>query len=184
MEEWRAIDGTDGKYEVSNTGKVRSVNYKNSGKTQELKPAADPKGYMKTMLKIKGKWKTVKVHRLVAEAFIPNPKGLPQVNHCDGNKENNRIDNLEWATNKDNAHHAIEHGLFTNSYKATHEANNRRKKKVIAIDSNGNSHIYESQSEAARELNVNRRHVQLVLKGERKQTGGYRFEYPKEGVMP
>ena len=111
MEMWKAIEGTEGRYEVSNTGKIRSRNYKNTGKTVELRPGPDPKGYMKTMILVDGKYKTVKMHRLVAQAFIPNPENKPQVNHKDGTKENNAADNLEWITNRDNAHHALEHGL-------------------------------------------------------------------------
>lgn len=184
MEVWKLIEGTDGRYEVSNTGKVRSLNYKNSGKMKELKPAPDPKGYMKTMLLLNGRYKTVKVHRLVAIAFVQNPENKPQVNHKDGNKKNNAADNLEWLSNIDNAHHAIEHGLFENSYKATAAANEKRKKTVIAIDKDGNRLVFESQNEASRQLGVNRRHIQTVLKGEKERAGGYRFVYPEKGVMP
>lgn len=184
MEEWRKIEGTDGRYEVSNTGKVRSLNYKNSGRTQELKPAPDPKGYMKTMLIYGGKNKTVKIHRLVAEAFIPNPERKPQVNHINGDKTNNAVENLEWITNIDNAHHAIANGMFENSYRATSKANEMRKQAIVAIDRDGNEIEFESQCEASRKLNVSRRHIQSVLKGERKQTGGYKFVRREKEVMP
>lgn len=182
-EQWKLIEGTENRYEISNTGKIRSLNYKRTGKTRELIPAPDPKGYLKTMILIAGRYKTVKIHRLVAEAFIPNPENKPQVNHKDGNKENNAVDNLEWVTNIVNAHHAIEHGLFSNSYKATADANSRRKKQVIATDSNGQRIVFDSISEASRRLNVSRRHVQSVLKGDRNQTGGYKFQYLDEGVV-
>lgn len=181
---WKPIEGTNGKYEVSNTGKVRSLDYKNTGEIRELKPATDPKGYLRTALSQGNKWKTVKIHRLVAQAFIPNPENKPQVNHKDGNKQNNCVENLEWATNYDNAHHALEHGLFKNSLEATKKANQARKKIVIAIDEHGNRRVFESQSEASRQLNINRRHLQLALKGERKHVKGYIFVYPSEGVMP
>lgn len=183
-EVWKPIEGTDGRYEVSNTGKVRSLNYKNSRKVKNLKPAPDPKGYMKTMLCIGGVYKTVKLHRLVAEAFIPNPFSLPQVNHKDGKKDNNSVENLEWTSNYDNAHHALKHGLFENSIKAAREANEKRKKPVIAIDMDGNQTSYTSINEAGNLLKVNRRHIQEVLKGHKKRAGGYRFVYLSEGVMP
>ena len=183
MEIWRPVEGTDGRYEVSNTGKVRSLNYKRTGKTEELRPAADGKGYLRTVLFYNGKNKTVKVHRLVAEAFIPNPENKPQVNHIDGNKTNNSVDNLEWSSNIDNAHHAIKNGLFVNSYKATALSNEKRKQPVIATDCNGHEIEFESQSEACRQLNVSRRHVYEVLKGKRHTAGGYEFRY-KKGVMP
>lgn len=184
MEVWKEIEGTGGRYEVSNTGKVRSLNYKRTGMVRELKPSPDPKGYMKTMLLYGGKFKTVKIHRIAAETFIPNPEGKPQVNHIDGNKKNNGVDNLEWITNIDNAHHAIKKGLFVNSYKATAIANNKRKKPITAIDEEGNKIEFESLSEASRQLKAGRRHIQQVLKGERKQTGGYKFMYREKAVIP
>lgn len=180
---WKPIEGTDGKYEVSNTGKVRSLNYKNTGKIVELKPAPDPKGYIKTMIPINGKYTTVKIHRLVAKAFVPNPECKPQVNHKDGNKNNNAADNLEWITNIGNAHHAMDHGLFKNSLKATSDANSRRKKQVIAIDPNGRQITFESINEASRALKVNRRHIQAILKGSRSQTRGYTFKLHTEEVV-
>lgn len=180
---WKPIEGTDGRYEVSNTGKIRSLNYKNTGKTVELKPAPDPKGYIKTMILVNGKYKTVKLHRLVAEAFIPNPENKPQVNHKDGNKNNNAVSNLEWSTNIDNAHHAIIHGLFINSFKATENANNKRKKKVIAIDKNGRQYVFESINEASRKLEVNRRQIQETLKGNRYQARGFTFKLYGEEVV-
>ena len=182
MEVWKKITGTDGKYEVSNTGKVRSLNYKSSGKVRVLKPAPDPKGYMKTMLPYSSKWKTVKIHRLVAEAFIPNPENKPQVNHINGDKADNRAENLEWVSNYDNAHHALDHGLFENSIIATQQSNQKRKKPLIAIDSEGNVFEFGSQNEASRQLKVNRRHIQSVLNGQRKTTGGYIFRYPQKEV--
>ena len=178
---WKPIEGT--RYEVSNTGKIRSLDYKRSGKIRELKPAADPKGYMKTMLLINGKNKTVKVHRLVAKAFIPNPDNLPQVNHKDGDKRNNCVENLEWITNYDNAHHAMENGLFKNSLEATRKSNEKRKKPVIAIDEQGNQFIFESQNEASRQLNINRRRIQNALKGVKTKVGGYKFVYPNKEVV-
>ena len=184
MEIWKTIEGTNGRYEISNTGKIRSLNYKNTGKIKELRPAPDPKGYMKTMLLIGGRYKNVKVHRLVAEVFIPNPEGKPQVNHKDGNKRNNHEDNLEWSSNIENAHHAIETGLFVNSYKASEAANEKRKKPIVATRADGEKYTFDSISSASRSLGVNRRHIQSILRGERRQTRGYTFEYENEGVMP
>ena len=184
QEIWKTIEGTDGRYEVSNTGKIRSLNYKRSRKIKELRPAPDPKGYMKTMILIDGRYKTVKLHRLVAEAFISNPDNRPQVNHKDGNKSNNSVGNLEWAYNIDNAHHAIDNGLFVNSYMATAAANEKRKKPVIAIGADGTQRVFDSINEASRTLGVGRRHIQSILRGERHQTGGYTFESHNEGVMP
>lgn len=103
MEEiWKQVENFEN-YEVSNFGRVRK-NYKNR-KVKYLKPMQTAKGYLVVELWKKSKRKRVKVHRLVAQAFIPNPDDLPQVNHKDMNKKNNNIENLEWITNRDNCIH-------------------------------------------------------------------------------
>lgn len=95
---WVDISGYDGKYQVSTWGRVRSA----SG----LVPMwATDKGYLKVTLHKDGEKKNFRVHRLVAEAFLMNFRGLPEVNHIDGNKKNNSITNLEWVTGEDNRAH-------------------------------------------------------------------------------
>lgn len=105
LEEWRDVVGYEEKYEVSNCGNVRSFKTKIL-----LNPPLTPKGYVRVSLYNK-KSKNYLVHRLVAEAFIPNPDNKPFINHIDGNKENNRISNLEWTTSSENLIHAYENGL-------------------------------------------------------------------------
>ena len=106
IEEWRSIEGYEGLYEVSNTGRVRSLdrydnrNYFRKGKV--LSPGKDTVGYLFVILTCNGKRKAINVHRLVAKAFIENPDNLPQVNHKDEDKTNNNVDNLEWCTAKYN----------------------------------------------------------------------------------
>ena len=106
IEEWRPVVGYEGLYEVSNTGRVRSVDryvktcygsYRlHKGKV--LSPGIRPDGYLVVSLQ----YRMFRVHRLVAEAFLPNPDNLPQVNHKDEDKSNNRVDNLEWCDSKYN----------------------------------------------------------------------------------
>lgn len=121
-EEWRYIKDFGKRYVISNFGRVVSLSRKVSNHTgyinkpsRLLKPHKDKKGYARTYLdKGDGKTRFVPIHRLVAIAFIPNPDNKPQVNHIDGNKENNNVDNLEWVTNQENHNHAILNGLYPN----------------------------------------------------------------------
>lgn len=108
-EEWRDIPGYDGFYQASNLGRVRSVARivntpkgpaKRRGKVLNL--IDHYKGYVEAPINYRGKRLTRKVHRLVAEAFIPNPDDLPEVDHIDMNRANNRVENLQWITHRDN----------------------------------------------------------------------------------
>lgn len=99
---WKDVEGYEGKYQVSNWGRVRNK------KGEIIKPYLNHKGYEKVSLSngINSRTNKHRVHRLVAQAFIPNPENYPQVNHKDGNKHNNSVSNLEWCTNLQNAQHA------------------------------------------------------------------------------
>ena len=105
-EEWRPIEGYEGLYEVSNTGRVRSVDRYDSRncfrKGKVLSIFKDRYGYLSVVLSCNGKSKTINVHRIVAQAFIPNFDNLPMVNHRDEDKTNNNVENLEWCTAKYN----------------------------------------------------------------------------------
>lgn len=189
QEVWKPIEGTDGRYEVSNTGKVRSLDYKQTGKTKELTPCEKVGGYLQLRVKINGKLKTVVIHRLVAEAFVPNPDGKPEVNHINGNKKRNYADNLEWVTRSENINHAVKTGLREKVAVSASkrgkiwikELHQLQKKPVIAIDIKTGQRIeFDSQQEAAESLGIQKSHITSVIKGKRKQTGGYTF-IRKEG---
>lgn len=94
---WRIIEGTGGKYEVNENGEVFN---KESGKYAKMSSASHD-GYVKCALYVNGTARTIALHRLVAQTFIPNPDNKPQVHHIDGNKENNKVSNLEWVTPKE-----------------------------------------------------------------------------------
>ena len=108
MEQFIPINDFETKYLITNTGKVYSNYLKDF-----LKPLKNIKGYLQVCLCISKKKKiTVSIHRLVAIHFLENPSNKPQVNHIDGCKLNNNVNNLEWNTNKENNKHAIETGLY------------------------------------------------------------------------
>lgn len=117
--EWKEIKGYEGKYIISNYGEVISLpRYKqNNSKLQHVEPKeikryVNPKnGYVYVQLWNNAKYKNIRLHKLVAQAFIKNSNNLPQINHKDGNKKNNRVDNLEWCTAKDNILHSYKIGL-------------------------------------------------------------------------
>lgn len=103
MEEiWKDVNGYEGLYQVSNTGRVRSLNYNHTGEVKILAPSSDRRGYKHVNLFSQGTRRIKLIHRLVAEAFINNPDNLPHVNHKDECKSNNVVENLEWCTQEYN----------------------------------------------------------------------------------
>ena len=110
---WKDIKGYEGLYQISNTGKIKSLErYKDNHSKKQLvkekirKQIISKTGYYTCMLTKNGNLKLFKVHRIVAEAFIPNPNNYPIINHIDGNKLNNNVSNLEWCTRSENQKHA------------------------------------------------------------------------------
>jgi hypothetical protein len=106
LEEWKDIQGYEGKYQISSFGRVRNIQ-----KGNFLNPSPNYKGYLRVNLWKNGGYKTKVVHRLVCKAFLDNPDNKPQVNHIDGDKTNNKLQNLEWVTNDENKKHAVKLGL-------------------------------------------------------------------------
>lgn len=112
MEKWIYLNDEKSKYKISSDGYVISTKYRGKeGVVRKLKHSHDKDGYCIITLNHKGKKYTRKIHRLVAEAFIPNPKNLPEVNHRNGNKDKNCVDNLEWCDTLTNIYHALENDL-------------------------------------------------------------------------
>ena len=105
---WKDIKGYEGLYQVSSLGRVKRT-YKNK-KERILKIYLRKDGYFQIQLSNQSKFKQFLIHRLIAHAFIPNPDNKPFINHINGVRNDNRIENLEWCTNKENIHHAIKNG--------------------------------------------------------------------------
>jgi len=108
---WIDIKGYSGKYQLSDTGLIKSFHHCKSGRALKLFLTVD--GYPQADLRLNTERKTVRVHRLVAEYFVDNPSDLIEVNHIDGDKENNKFDNLEWVTHAANMQHAFNTGLHS-----------------------------------------------------------------------
>ena len=115
MEQWKDLPDTDSYYQISTHGRIRSWKNGSWGRRNNpkiMKLGYCRRGYIRYKFNINGNKTNYSVHRLVAEAFIPNTDNKPQVNHIDGNKENNHVSNLEWVTNQENIDHAHANGLF------------------------------------------------------------------------
>ena len=180
MEEiWKDIKGYEGLYQVSNLGRVKSLKRKvyagrNRLRWQHERIMSNNKsngnGYLVVNLNKESKDKNKYIHRLVAQAFIPNPNHYLYVNHKDENRKNNKVDNLEWCT-----------ALYNNTYKNAHirkglkNRNNRLSKKVYQLDDDNNIiKEYPSISEASRQLNVSIQAISDCLNGKTKHSCGYK----------
>lgn len=159
MEIWKTAPGFPG-YQVSNTGRVKSV--LRSGK--ELHPVRYSNGYL--VVNLSGR--RIGVHRLVAMAFIPNPDALPQINHKNENKDDNRVENLEWCNSR-----------YNNNYGSrTQKASVSRSIPVKQLSPDGTLvRVFYGIHEAGRQTDIDYRNIHRVLSGNRKTAGGFKWEY-------
>lgn len=152
-EAWRDVKGYEGYYQVSNTGKVYSVRSR-----KLLALTFEKGGYVSVELNVKGKNKRLKVHRLVAEAFLDNPNKKRTVNHKNSIRDDNDISNLEWATHSENIKHAFKYG-DKDTHGESHSHNKLTEKQVIMIlQLKGNL----TQQKIADMFNVSRENISRI----------------------
>lgn len=175
-EQWKPVVGFEGFYEVSNLGRVRSLDrvtvYGNGVKRiftgRILTPCDAGKGYRNVMLQANGKRSTPRVCRVVAKAWIPNPDDLPQVNHKDEDKMNDAVENLEWCSANYNTNYGT--GIERRAAKI--------RKKVCQYDLNGCLlKVWDSIREASTALGIDNSHITRCCKGRLNQTGGFKWAY-------
>lgn len=201
VEEWRDIEDYEGLYQISNLGKVKSlprkvqfgVGYRITDE-RILKPHQMKNGYMTVGLKRHNKPKYMTVHRLVAEAFIPNPDNKPCIDHIDGDRKNNSVENLRWCTHKENCNNPITRQRISEAMKnrifseeTRHKMSIARKgkyntkisKTVIQIDKESGEILneYPSINEIYRQLGYSPSRISNCCRGIYKQYKGFIWKY-------
>lgn len=184
MEEiWKDIEGYEGFYKISNLGRVKSLPRNGTvNKERIMVNRVNKTGYWTIHLRRLGVSKYLKIHRLIAIAFIEKVEGKDVINHKDGNKLNNSIDNLEWCTHSENAQHAHDTGLRVTCLKqiaaARKRSNEVNSKRVMQMDVDGKEiQTFKSMADARRSLGKSS--SSQICNGCRKQTVvyGYRWKY-------
>lgn len=183
---WKPVVDFENYYEVSSLGNVRTIDRyacDKNGKYRHIKlkqitKQIDRSGYYKVDIKNDVERKTIAIHRLVAQAFLPNSENKPCVNHIDGNKLNNSITNLEWATYSENNKHAIDTGLRKSPWTGKFGLNNPVSKPVYQLDKMGNIiNNFVNAREAENITGISHKHISCCCNGKRKTTGGYCWKF-------
>ena len=173
-EEWRDIPGYEGLYQASSFGEIRSVDREQKviwkGKTitkqvkgKHLKQRDHNSGYLVVWLSKFGKVKPFTVHRIIAKVFLNNGNSADEVNHLDGNKKNNRVENLEWCSRSENINHM---------YSALQKG--RGGKRIVCVETN---QTFASITEAAQAVNRTDGAIHHALKNSNRKAGGYHWKW-------
>ena len=166
-EMWRNIKNYEGLYQVSNLGRVKSLKF---GKERMLKAGRDGWGYLFVILCKDGVQKHFKVHRLVAEAFIPNPENKPCIDHLNTDKTDNRVENLRWCTCQENQNNPLT--------KEKRKGNQYRAKPIVGINKETGEEVrFDSAIEAQMVFGISHGSICHCLKGRCKSAGGHYWRY-------
>lgn len=171
MEIWKDIEGYEGLYQVSNMGRVKSLNYNHGFKEKVMKPTINGSGYPIVSLCKDGKKKSYCVHKLVATSFICNPENKPCIDHINTIRTDNRVENLRWTTPKENNNNVL-------TRLKRYGANNYKARKVLQFTKEG---VFVRKwgciVDASRELNIGHQHISSCCLGKRKIAYGFIWKY-------
>lgn len=177
---WKDIEGYEGLYQISNLGRVKSLNYNRTNQEKILKQIKDRGGYFKVNLWKNGNQKTYQVHRLVANAFIDNPNNHPTVNHINEDKTDNRVYNLEWMDMSQQQRHGTcqQRRVASTNYKEIGRKNAEKLSKQVYQYSKDLKliKIWESTMECGRN-GYNQGSVAACCRGERRLHKGFIWSY-------
>ena len=188
MEEvWKDIEGYEGRYQISNYGRLLSLNYHNTGVPNIIKPKTHRHGYVFYILYKDGTRKAFMAHRLVALAFISNPNNYPIINHKDENKLNNYFENLEWCTCSYNVKYSLALHELEPKHICKRRYSKRKKRKaapykyfrkLVQFDSNMTEiRTYENLAKCVRETKYSNWSILQCCKGERATAYGYKWRF-------
>lgn len=179
MEEiWKDIEGYEGRYQISNLGNVKSLNYGGHGYAKDLVPKVNNCGRLWVELFCNGSKRQCLIHRLVGEAFIPNPNDYPQINHKDENPKNNVVENLEWCTQAYNNRYSLK--LHPERMRQRHPKIVRTfsGKKIVQLSLNGDVlRTWEDIRSIVRETGMSQWSITQCCDGNRRKAYGFKWQY-------
>lgn len=182
---WKDIKGYEGLYQVSNMGRVRSLNYQGHGETRVIVPKQNNRGRLWFDLWKNGKGKPMLAHRLVAIAFIPNPLDLPEINHIDENPKNNVVENLEWCTRAENINKWLSNHPKTRSEVKRYSGKYQKRSHLVVDQITKSGELvrrWANSNTVAKETGMSDWSISECCRGNRKTAYGYIWRYADEYI--